>query len=101
VPPEHPQVVIADLAIFRIGAVIAQNNPLYTERELEYQLNDSGAKVIITMSLLVPRMQGLMKKTKIRKSLPAIFIHTCRFPKAALPLREKGDAPGDPGYREP
>ena len=82
--PNIPQVVIADLAIFRIGAVIAQNNPLYTERELEYQLNDSGSELIITLSLLVPRMQGLMPKTKIKKII-ACHIHTyLPFPKKQL-----------------
>jgi long-chain acyl-CoA synthetase len=82
--PNIPQVVIADLAIFRIGAVIAQNNPLYTERELEYQLNDSGAKIIVTMSLLVPRMLGLMPRTKIKKII-ACHIHSyLPFPKKQL-----------------
>ncbi len=82
--PNIPQVVIADMAIFRIGAVIAQNNPLYTERELEYQLNDSGSTVIVTMSLLVPRMQGLMAKTKIKKII-ACHIHSyLPFPKKQL-----------------
>jgi long-chain acyl-CoA synthetase len=82
--PNIPQVVIADMAIFRIGAVIAQNNPLYTERELEYQLNDSGSTVIVTMSLLVPRMQGLMNKTKIKKII-ACHIHSyLPFPKKQL-----------------
>ena len=32
--PNIPQVIISNLAIFRIGAVTVQNNPLYTEREL-------------------------------------------------------------------
>ncbi len=82
--PNIPQVVIADLAIMRIGAVIAQNNPLYTERELEYQLNDSGSEYIITMSLLVPRIQGLMSKTKIKKII-ACHIHSyLSFPKKQL-----------------
>ncbi|MBN1574761.1 MAG: long-chain fatty acid--CoA ligase [Deltaproteobacteria bacterium] len=82
--PNIPQVVIADLAIMRIGAVIAQNNPLYTERELEYQLNDSGSEYIITLSLLVPRMQGLMPKTKIKKII-ACHIHSyLSFPKKQL-----------------
>ncbi len=88
--PNIPQVVIADLAIMRIGAVIAQNNPLYTERELEYQLNDSGSKFIITLSLLVPRMQGLMPKTKIKKII-ACHIHSyLKFPvKQLFPYLKK------------
>jgi long-chain acyl-CoA synthetase len=49
--PNIPQVIISNLAILRIGAVAVQNNPLYTERELEYQLNDSDSKMMITLTL--------------------------------------------------
>jgi long-chain acyl-CoA synthetase len=43
--PNMPQVVIAAYAIFRLGAVVVMNNPLYTETELAYQLNDSESKM--------------------------------------------------------
>lgn len=65
--PNIPQVVIANIAIFRIGAVAVQNNPLYTERELSYQLNDSDARMVITLSLLVPRMQKIRPNTKLER----------------------------------
>ena len=55
--PNIPQVIIANLAILRIGAVAVQNNPLYMERELEYQLNDSESKIVITLTLLLPSME--------------------------------------------
>ncbi len=42
--PNIPQMIIANMAIFRIGAVVVLNNPLYTERELQYQLDDSDSK---------------------------------------------------------
>ena len=54
--PNIPQVIIANMAILRSGAVSVQHNPLYTERELEYQLNDSDSKMVITLTLLVPRI---------------------------------------------
>ena len=65
--PNIPQVVIANMAAFRIGAVAVQNNPLYTERELAYQLDDSDSIVAITLSVLVPRVLGIMPKTKLKK----------------------------------
>jgi long-chain acyl-CoA synthetase len=65
--PNIPQVIIANMAIFRIGAVAVQNNPLYTERELGHQLNDSDAKHVITLTLLIPRMQKIKPNTKIEK----------------------------------
>lgn len=82
--PNIPQVVIANLAIFRIGAVTAQNNPLYTERELAYQLDDADARVVVTLSLLVPRMQKIRPRTRIEK-IVACHIHAfLPFPKRQL-----------------
>ncbi len=39
--PNIPQIVIATYAVWRLGAIVVMNNPLYTERELEHHLNDS------------------------------------------------------------
>jgi long-chain acyl-CoA synthetase len=82
--PNIPQAFIANLAIFRIGAVTVQNNPLYTERELAYQLNDSDSRIIITLSLLVPRMEKIKSQTKLEKII-ACHIHAyLPFPKKQL-----------------
>ena len=54
--PNMPQIIIANLATQRIGAVCVMNNPLYTEPELQHQLNDSDATIIVTLDLLFPRM---------------------------------------------
>ena len=82
--PNIPQVIITNLAVLRIGAVAVQNNPLYTERELAYQLNDSGSKIVITLTLLIPRMQALKSKTRIEKII-GCHIHTyLPFPKKQL-----------------
>jgi len=50
--PNMPQMVIATYALFRLGAVAVMNNPLYTQRELEHQLNDSDSKMAICMDLV-------------------------------------------------
>jgi long-chain acyl-CoA synthetase len=65
--PNIPQAVVANYAVFRLGAVAVQNNPLYTERELQYQLNDSDSKIIITLTLLIPRIQKIRGDTGIEK----------------------------------
>ena len=62
--PNIPQAVIANFATHRIGGVTVMNNPLYTERELEYQLNDSDATVLVTLDLLFPRVIKIQKNTK-------------------------------------
>jgi len=89
--PNIPQVVIANYAIFRIGAVTVQNNPLYTERELQYQLNDSDSRIIITLTLLIPRMQKIQSGTKIEKIIGCHINSYLPFPKKQLfPFVKKG-----------
>ncbi len=88
--PNLPQTIIANLAIFRIGAVAVQNNPLYTERELAYQLNDSDSKIAITLTLLVPRITKIMPETKIKKVIGCHIHSYLPFPKKQLfPLVRK------------
>ncbi|MEJ2169098.1 MAG: AMP-binding protein, partial [Desulfobacterales bacterium] len=82
--PNIPQVVIANYAIFRIGAVTVQNNPLYTERELQYQLNDSDARIIVTLTLLIPRIQKIISETKIEKIIGCHINSYLPFPKKQL-----------------
>ena len=82
--PNIPQAIIANYAIFRIGAVAVLCNPLYTERELAYQLNDSDSKIIVTLTLLVPRIEKIQTQTKIEKII-ACHIHSyLPFPKKQL-----------------
>jgi long-chain acyl-CoA synthetase len=88
--PNIPQVIIANMAIFRIGAVTVQNNPLYTERELTYQLNDSESKHVITLTLLIPRMQKIKPQTKLQKIIGCHINTYLPFPKKQLfPLVKK------------
>lgn len=88
--PNIPQVIISNLAILRIGAVAVQNNPLYTERELEYQLNDSDSKLMITLTLLIPRIQKIKPNTQINKIIGCHINTYLSFPKKQLfPLVKK------------
>ena len=57
--------VVGYYAVLQLGAIAVMNNPLYTDHELEYQFNDSGAKVLITLDLLAKRMIALRSKTGI------------------------------------
>jgi long-chain acyl-CoA synthetase len=58
--------VVAYYAILRIGGIVVFNNPLYSDRELEHQFTDSGAKCLITLDLLTERMVKLREKTGIK-----------------------------------
>jgi long-chain acyl-CoA synthetase len=82
--PNIPQALIANYAVFRLGAVAVQNNPLYTERELQYQLNDSDSKIIITLTLLIPRIQKIKANTQIQKIIGCHINSYLPFPKKQL-----------------
>ena len=47
--PNLPQYMVAIAAVLRAGYAVVNVNPLYTARELEHQLKDSGAEVIIVL----------------------------------------------------
>jgi long-chain acyl-CoA synthetase len=64
--PNCPQYVIAYYAILKLGAIVAPNNPMYVPRELEFQLNDSGAETIICLSRLYPYVRMVRPNTKLK-----------------------------------
>jgi long-chain acyl-CoA synthetase len=64
--PNCPQSVISYYGVLFAGGVVVQTNPLYTERELEYQLNDSGAEILITLDLLYPKAVKMKAVTKLK-----------------------------------
>ncbi len=76
--------VAAYYAILRLGAVVVMNNPLYSDRELLHQFNDSGAKALITLDLLGNRMIDLRPKTRIQQIVITSIGDYLPFPKNLL-----------------
>jgi long-chain acyl-CoA synthetase len=76
--------VAAYYAILRIGAVAVMNNPLYSDRELDHQFNDSESKALITLDLLGNRMIDLRPRTKIRQIIITSIGDYLPFPKNLL-----------------
>lgn len=76
--------VAAYYAILRIGAIAVMNNPLYSDRELDHQFNDAGAKVLITLDLLGDRMIDLRPRTKIKQIIITSIGDYLPFPKNLL-----------------
>ena len=76
--------VVSYYAILKIGGIAVMNNPLNTDRELEHQLNDSGAKLLITLDLLGNRMIDLRPKTDIRETIYTSIGDYLPFPKNLL-----------------
>jgi long-chain acyl-CoA synthetase len=65
--PNCPQAVVALFGALRIGAVVVQNNPLYTERELEHQLGDADVEVVVCLDLVYERVRALRERVGIRE----------------------------------
>ena len=79
--PNCPQSVIAYFGTMYAGGIVVQTNPLYTERELQYQMADSGAKVILSMDILYPRVMKIMKETKLENVIVTGIKDYLPFPK--------------------
>ncbi len=58
--PNCPVYPMAYYALFKIGAVVVQFNPMYTPRELELLLKDSGARIVITLDLLAHKFEDIL-----------------------------------------
>lgn len=79
--PNCPQAVISYYATLMAGGVVVQTNPLYTERELEYQMKDSGAAFIICLDILLPRVSNVRENTDIRHTIVTGIKDYLPFPK--------------------
>ncbi|MGG4546225.1 AMP-binding protein [Rossellomorea marisflavi] len=79
--PNTPQSVIAYYGILYAGGVVVQTNPLYMEREIEYQMKDSGAKVMLTLDILYPRVTKVMKETELEHIIVTAIKDCLPFPK--------------------
>ncbi|GEK33401.1 long-chain-fatty-acid--CoA ligase [Kurthia sibirica] len=82
--PNSPQAVIGYFGVLYAGGVVVMTNPLYTEREIEYQINDSGAKIILTLDLLYPRIMKVFKQTTLENVIVTSVKDFLPFPKNIL-----------------
>jgi long-chain acyl-CoA synthetase len=64
--PNVLQYPVAIAAILRAGYVVVNVNPLYTPRELEHQLKDSGAEAIILLENFAVTLQAILRNTAIK-----------------------------------
>lgn len=64
--PNLPQMVIGFYGTLKAGAIIVQTNPLYVERELLLQLQDSGAETIVTLDIFYKKVKNIADKTSLK-----------------------------------
>src|SRR5713226_1017372 len=67
--PNVLQYPIALFGALRAGMVVVNTNPLYTARELEHQLKDSGAKAIVIVENFVHVLQEVLPRTGLKQVL--------------------------------
>ena len=67
--PNVPQFPVAMVAILRAGYVCVNVNPLYTPRELEHQLKDSGASAIIILENFASTLAEVIARTPVKQVL--------------------------------
>lgn len=69
--PNCPQFIIAYYAVLMAGGIVVPCNPQYVARELAYQLSDSGAETIITLSLTYPIVKQIRAETPLKQVVVA------------------------------
>jgi long-chain acyl-CoA synthetase len=82
--PNILQYPVAMCGIFRAGLVVVNVNPLYTARELEHQLKDSGARCIIILENFAHTLEGVIANTEVDHVVVTGVGDLLRWPKSIL-----------------
>ncbi len=81
--PNSPSYIIMFFAVLKAGGTVVNCNPLYTEHELAFQVEDSGAEIMVTHDLqsLFPKVEKLLRKGALRGAV------ICRFKDLLPPFK--------------
>nr|WP_315222073.1 long-chain-fatty-acid--CoA ligase [uncultured Duganella sp.] len=82
--PNVLQYPVAIAAILRAGYTVVNINPLYTPRELEHQLNDSGCEAIIILENFANTLEQVLGRTQVRHILVGSIGEMLGGPKGML-----------------
>jgi long-chain acyl-CoA synthetase len=82
--PNLLQYPIAMIGALRAGLTVVNTNPLYTARELEHQLNDSGATVMLISETSCATLQQVLSRTPLRKVIVTGLGDLLGFPKGLV-----------------
>ncbi|HEV2888913.1 MAG TPA: AMP-binding protein [Frankiaceae bacterium] len=72
--PNCPQNVIAFFAALRLGAVVVEHNPLYTETEMAHQLADCGAEVVVCLDKVYDTVAAVRGRTSVKHVVVASVV---------------------------
>ena len=82
--PNVPQYLVAIGAVLRVGGVVVNVNPLYTARELQHQLADAGATVIVVLENFAHTLEAVIANTDVRHVVLASLGDMLGFAKGQL-----------------
>ena len=82
--PNVLQYPVCVAGILRAGFVVVNVNPLYTPRELEHQLKDSGAKAILIVENFAKTLEQVISRTSVKHVVLASMGDLLGFPKGAI-----------------
>jgi len=82
--PNLLQYPVALFGVLRAGMVVVNCNPLYTPRELEHQLNDSGAEAIVILENFARTLEAVIPKTRVRTVITTRIGDMLGFPKSLV-----------------
>ena len=82
--PNVLQYPIALFGVLRAGGVVVNTNPLYTARELEHQLCDSGAEIIVILENFAHVLEEVIARTPVRKVVVTSVGELLGFPKGTI-----------------
>ncbi len=78
--PNVPQAIIAFWGVMKAGGIVVMVNPLYMEKEIILLLHDSGAKHLIMLDLLWPKIAALRARLPIEKFIITSIADALSFP---------------------
>ncbi len=82
--PNLLQYPVVLFGVLRAGGVVVNTNPLYTERELLYQLNDSGASCIVVLENFAHTLEQVVHGSALRSVVTSQVGDLLNFPRAQL-----------------
>ena len=78
--PNLPQTMIAFWGVIKAGAVVVMTNPLYMEKEIVANMQDSGAEHMILLDMLWPRIDALRDRLPLRNFIVTSAADSLSFP---------------------
>ncbi|MBR9973828.1 long-chain-fatty-acid--CoA ligase [Magnetospirillum sulfuroxidans] len=99
--PNTPYFVVCYYAILRIGGVVVNFNPLYVERELKHQVDDSGVTIMVALDLkqIYPKVAAILEESCLERivtcSMSAILPSVKSLLFSVLKRSEIADIPDD------